>query len=189
MTKPEIRKIYKERRLSLTEPERAKLDDLLLIRFQQIALPPVSVLLSFWPIAQKGEFNTLPCSDFLEFRMPGLQVAYPKADLLTGGMNAIAVNEATVFEENKYGITEPSSGDILSPGQLDLIFVPLLAFDTRGNRVGYGKGFYDRYLKDCCETCIRIGFSYFDPVDRISDAADFDVPLSLGITPKSIYEF
>ena len=65
----------------------------------------------------------------------------------------------------------------------------MLAFDTRGNRVGYGKGFYDRYLPACRPDCIKLGFSYFDPVDSVDDAHEFDVPLDLCITPNRTYVF
>ena len=51
------------------------------------------------------------------------------------------------------------------------------------------KGFFDRYLKGCREDCIKIGFSYFEPLDSIDDANEFDVPLDFCITPQRIYVF
>jgi 5-formyltetrahydrofolate cyclo-ligase len=77
----------------------------------------------------------------------------------------------------------------MEAGELDMIFVPLLAFDTRGYRVGYGKGFYDKYLAGCSNDCIKVGFSYFGPVSSIDDHHEFDVPLDLCITPQNIYVF
>jgi 5-formyltetrahydrofolate cyclo-ligase len=77
----------------------------------------------------------------------------------------------------------------MAPADIDMILVPLLAFDKKGYRVGYGKGFYDKYLADCRKNCIKAGFSYFDPVDEIADKGDFDVPLDLCITPQSVYVF
>ena len=73
--------------------------------------------------------------------------------------------------------------------QVDLVLVPLLAFDTEGFRVGYGKGFYDRYLANCRADVVTIGFSYFGPVDKITDTGQFDVPLTYCITPQHTYEF
>jgi len=67
--------------------------------------------------------------------------------------------------------------------------VPLLAVDKKGYRVGYGKGFYDKFLPSCKKECLKIGFSYFEPVDEITDKDQFDVPLELCITPHNIYVF
>jgi 5-formyltetrahydrofolate cyclo-ligase len=67
--------------------------------------------------------------------------------------------------------------------------VPLLAFDEKGFRVGYGKGFYDRFLKQCKDGGIKIGLSYFNPIDTIEDAGEFDVPLNFCITPQKVYVF
>ena len=69
------------------------------------------------------------------------------------------------------------------------LLVPLVIVDGYGNRIGYGKGFYDRYLSSCRAEAVKIGFSYFEPVGRIKDISQFDVPLNLCITPLRIYEF
>jgi 5-formyltetrahydrofolate cyclo-ligase len=73
--------------------------------------------------------------------------------------------------------------------QLDMVFVPLIAFDEQGYRAGYGKGFYDRFLATCRPDCIKVGFSYFAAVDRLEDRHQFDVPLDLCITPHNAYVF
>jgi 5-formyltetrahydrofolate cyclo-ligase len=189
MTKNELRKIYKDRRLALTGKERLRFDDLLLIHFQRLHLPPVTRVMSYWPLEHNAEPNTFLFSDFLEFRIPGLQLAFPKADFTTNTMQAVAVNDNTHYRKNKYGLAEPDEGDIIPPDRLDLIFVPLLAFDKKGYRVGYGKGFYDRFLKETNPKAVKLGLSYFEPEERIEDADEFDVPLTIGITPNSIYEF
>ena len=86
-------------------------------------------------------------------------------------------------------IYEPDKGDPVLANEIDIIFVPLLAFEDNGYRVGYGKGFYDIYLAECREDCIKAGFCYFDPLDSIDDLDEFDVPLNLCITPKNVYVF
>ena len=73
--------------------------------------------------------------------------------------------------------------------KIDLVIVPLLAFDIKGYRVGYGKGFYDKYFLKTRPNCIKVGLSFFDPVDMISDKNEFDVPLNYCVTPNKIYEF
>jgi 5-formyltetrahydrofolate cyclo-ligase len=189
MTKAALRSIYKDKRKALSDKDRMKLDDLILIQFQQLPLPPLQAFMSYWPIATHNEVNTLPMADFLQFRMPGVQVAYPKTVHEQVSMQAIAVSDETDYELSAHGIAEPQHGEVLPADELDLIFVPMLAYDKNGYRVGYGKGFYDRYMKQCRSDVIKIGFSYFDPEPVISDVHEFDIPLNFAITPECIYEF
>lgn len=189
MLKLEARKMFRSRRNDLTEVERSKMDDLLLIQFQGVELPFINNVLSYWPITEHKEPNTHLFTDYLEFRYPGLQTLYPKSDIETHQMTAVMVNEDTHFVKNLYSVYEPESGDIIEPDQLDMVIVPLLAVDRKGYRVGFGKGFYDRFLANCNENCIKVGFSYFDPIEALEDCSQFDVPLDLCITPQAVYVF
>ena len=190
MTKKELRERYKQQRASLPEKERLRLNDLLLIQFQQMQIAPdLNVLLTYWPLDVHHEVNTFLMTDFLHFRIPGLQVAYPVADFDDHSMTIMLVEEDTAFEKNRYGIAEPVNGTIIDPTEIDMIFVPLLVFDKQGYRIGYGQGFYDRFLPSCRKESIKIGFSWFEPVEAIEDIGQFDVPLTTGITPVDIYEF
>ena len=189
MNKKELRKIFNEKRNQFSHVQKEKLDDLILIQFQRLHLPDYSFLLSFWPMDGRNEINTHPLTDFLMFQNPGLQLAYPVTDFSTHEMKAVAVNDDTKFKENKYAILEPLSGDIINPGEIDVILMPLLAFDKQGHRVGYGKGFYDRYLSKCRDTVIKIGLSYFDPVEEIKDVSGHDIKMDYCVTPNEIFEF
>lgn len=189
MNKQEIRKIYKEKRKNLTAVERNKLDDLLLIQLQKAKIPFIHTLLSFWPIAENNEPDTHPITDFLEFKNQGLVIAYPRTDMILDEMIAVIVNHETDFFKNEYNIFEPAEGEVLPADEIDMILIPLLAVDAKGFRVGYGKGFYDKYLTECKKDCIKVGISYFDPIDEITDKAEFDVPLDLCITPHNNYVF
>jgi 5-formyltetrahydrofolate cyclo-ligase len=190
MTKQELRKKFQQQRSTLPEKERLRNDDLLLIQFQHWQIPfHAGVLLSYWPIGRKAEVNVHLMTDYLQFRVPGLQVAYPVADFDNCSMKIILTNDATDFKINKYGIVEPIQGEELPPTDIDIVFVPLLVFDKNGYRVGYGKGFYDRFLAACAIGIKKIGFSYFPPVPPIPDINQFDVPLTIGVTPDRMYEF
>lgn len=189
MTKAEIRKIYSDRRLALTGKEKDKLDDLLLIQFQKLSFEDVEVVLSFWPIEERVEQNTHLFTRYLSYLIPGLRICYPLIDTSTNYMNAVSVDEGAELKENKFGITEPVNGPIVPPQEIDLAIVPLFAFDKQGHRIGYGKGYYDRFLKKCRSDARFVGVSYFEPVERIDDTDDFDVPLNCCITPQNIYEF
>ncbi len=189
MNKQELRKIYKTKRDEIHSKERLRMDDLLLLQFQQFDYSDVATVLSYWPLAGKSEPNTHLFSGYLRHMLPGLVLAYPLTDTASCQMTALAIHEDTIYHTNQWGITEPKEGAVIDPKEIDLIFVPLLAYDKQGFRVGYGKGFYDRYLANCREDIVKIGFSYFEPVDKITDTDQFDVPLTYCITPQKSYEF
>jgi 5-formyltetrahydrofolate cyclo-ligase len=189
MTKKELRNIYKEKRKSISAKDKMKWDDLLLIQLQRIDLNYIETVLSYWPIAYMQEPNTHLFSDYIEHLIPGIRLAYPICDFVNCEMKAIKVDENTEFSKSDQGIEEPVNGENIDPAYIDLVFVPLLICDKTGNRIGYGKGFYDRFLSHCRKDVLKIGFSYFDPVDKIDDTSAFDVSLNYCITPGHIYEF
>lgn len=82
-----------------------------------------------------------------------------------------------------FNIEEPTGNDICSIHNIDLVIVPAIAYDSHGNRVGRGKGFYDRLLSQ--STALKIGVGYsFQLVDKI-DAAPHDIPVDIVITPQA----
>ncbi len=189
MTKASLRNTYKQKRKELSDKDRLRLDDLILTQFQKLILHDVHSLLSYWPIKSHYEINILPVTDHLVFKIPGLRVCFPRTDFAQTRLQAVEVEKETTFEINHAGIAEPIGGENILPEELDMVFVPMLAYDKKGFRVGYGKGFYDRYLQQCRSNVIKVGFSYFEPEDAIPEVNEFDIPLNLAITPHRIYEF
>ena len=189
MLKKDIRKVFKQKRDEVTASQKMKWDDLILIRFQAIELPYLNNVLSFYSIDEKNEVNSFILTDYLHFRNPSLKVAYPKMDIVTTTMHAISCAADEAFQTNEFGITEPMSNDVIAPEEIDMVIVPLLAIDKKGYRVGYGKGYYDRYLSECRKDCLKVGVSYYAPIDVIDDAEEFDIPLDLCITPDEVYVF
>ena len=189
MTKAELRTIYKQKRLDISSKEKLKLDDLLLIQLQTFNFEGIKTLLTYWPMANMAEPNTNLYSSYLRHMVEGLQITYPISDFTNNTMQATLIDEDTVYITNSFGITEPKAGEIINPIDIDLVFVPLLVSDKLGYRVGYGKGFYDRFLNQCKSDVALMGFSYFEPIDTISDTNDFDIPLNFCITPNAVYEF
>ena len=140
----------------------------------------------FLTISEKKEVNTEYLLHILQGKDKSIVVS--KADFTSGEMKHFLLQENTALKVSEYGIPEPVSGIEVLPQTLEVVFVPLLAFDLKGNRIGYGKGFYDRFLEKCSANTIFVGLSFFDPEPEIfSDAKD--VPLTFGITPKKIMEF
>ncbi len=189
MTKNQLRVLYKNKRNAISDTEKLKFDDLILIQFQQFDFSQIQTLFSYWPMESHSEPNVDLMVRYLRVLVSGIQIAYPVIDNSDYSMKAILTTEETDFKTNKWGMEEPIGETFIKPDQVDLIFVPLLAFDKKGYRVGFGKGYYDRYLANCSEETVKIGFSYFEPIEQISDTNQFDVPLNYCITPQFTYEF
>ena len=189
MTKKALRNSYLQQRLAITEKEKLKLDYLLLIQFQHLSFEDIHTVLTYSPMQHTAEPDTHLYIRYLQHMIPGLQTTYPVTDFNTLTMQAMLVTDDTPFAGNIYKIDEPSGGEIIPAGNVDMIFVPMLVCDKKGYRVGYGKGFYDRYLNQCREDVVKVGFSYFAPVETIDDIHEFDIPLNFCITPQNIYAF
>lgn len=90
---------------------------------------------------------------------------------------------------SEWGILEPTHGVEVIPSKFDYVIVPLLAYDTIGNRIGYGAGFYDSFLKDCQTHCKFIGVSFFEPETVLIETYPTDIPLDYCVTPSEIHHF
>jgi 5-formyltetrahydrofolate cyclo-ligase len=187
MTKKEARTLYRQKRMELTEKDRTRMDDLILIRFQELSLPPLLTVHTYLSVAAQNEIDTNAIIRYLNFRNPGLREVVPRVE--GGGLLHFYFEEETEVEVNQWGIPEPVEAEPADPLSIELVLVPLLCFDKKGNRVGYGMGYYDRFLASCRTDVIKVGLSYFDPEERIEDHAEFDIPLNYCVTPNRLYEF
>jgi 5-formyltetrahydrofolate cyclo-ligase len=187
MQKSDARTYFLNKRKALSLTECLKLDDLLLIQFQKLKLGHVNRVGSFYPMDAHNEPNVLLLAQYLKAVVPNIEFAYPRINLDHKSMDFYA--ETDTLSENKWGIKEPIPLNKLMPIQMDAILVPLLGFDLIGHRVGFGKGFYDRYFENYPKSHLRVGISYFEPISKLVDTQQFDVPLTHCITPWNIYEF
>lgn len=189
MTKDQLRTVYKEKRAALPAAEKAKLEDLILIQFQKLDIEIPSLIMTYAVLEKMNEFDPLPITDYCYFKNPSQVLFYPVIHPSTNIMQSVVVTDDTEFELNKFGIPEPVNAMPMFPEELDLVFVPLLAYDKKGHRVGYGKGYYDRFLKECKDDCMKIGFSFFEPEASIEGVGRHDIKLDYCITPDRIYSF
>ena len=189
MTKAELRTLYKQQRMAFDSKEKMKLDDLLLIQFQQFDFSFVQQLVSYFPSSKFNEPNTFLFTNYLRHFAQLYSIGYPKINTEDNTMQAILIDEETVYTPNSLNIKEPNGNEILNPLDIDLIFIPLLAFDQQGYRVGFGKGYYDKFLATCSDNTLKMGFSYFPPVEKIENIDIFDIAMDICITPEKIYEF
>ena len=87
-------------------------------------------------------------------------------------------DESTQFAPNSWGIDEPLNGVSIEASEIDMVITPLLCIDKNKQRVGYGKGYYDRFLSECKPTVQKIGVSLFPQLTiEIEDINEFDVKL------------
>ncbi|HWV71574.1 MAG TPA: 5-formyltetrahydrofolate cyclo-ligase [Pseudosphingobacterium sp.] len=190
-TKQECRVRFKFMRDQLTTVEYARLNLLLLENFKQLSaiLTHVRYLHTYLPIVKNKEPDSLLIVDYLKTEWPEINLVVPKSDLTSNLMTHHLLDSGQGLISNKWGIDEPIAGESIKEQLIDMVLLPLLAFDMEGARVGYGKGYYDKFLANCKPGVQKIGLSLFDPVDRIIDIESHDVPLDICVTPNKIWTF
>ncbi|NJL13468.1 MAG: 5-formyltetrahydrofolate cyclo-ligase [Microscillaceae bacterium] len=190
LRKSDLRNIYQTKRQQLQEAEAAEKSRQICARFfQQIDLDTVRKVHLFLPIRQKREIDTFLLVARLRQEYPEVEIVVPKSNFANQTLQHLLLNPQTELRENRWGIPEPVEGQEVSPQELDVVLVPLLAADRRGYRVGYGKGFYDKFLQDCPPEVLKIGLSFFAPIERIADPEAHDIRLDSLITDEAVYAF
>ncbi|MDG1842266.1 MAG: 5-formyltetrahydrofolate cyclo-ligase [Crocinitomicaceae bacterium] len=187
MTKSELRIIVKQKRLLLKKNQ-----------VDQLSIKCFSNLLSkftfkeknigiFFPITNSNEPNTfLFYEELIKLES---NVFLPVVDFASLSMDFYLPNSISNLNISKYGVPEPQSINKINPKKLDVLLVPLLAIDKNGYRVGYGKGFYDRYIPRCSGEITTIGINLFEDVYEILDLSKNDAPLKYCVTPSNIKHY
>lgn len=139
----------------------------------------------FLPITSKKEIDTINILSILQGKDKNIVV--PKVE--NDSLGHYLLTDNTKFKNSAWGVPEPINAIPIDPGHIDVVFIPLLAFDTNGNRVGYGKGFYDKFLSDCHPEVVKVGLSFFEAESTITDIFNGDIPMDFCITPETIYSF
>ena len=186
MLKAEVRKQALKDRLAISDMEYESLNNGLLNQFTALDFSKVKTLHIFLPITEKKESNTFLLIEWLAENHPQIKIIVPKADFETALMTNHEYLGVNDLQKNLYNILEPQKGTIHN-GEIDMVLVPLLAFDKRGYRVGYGKGFYDRFLENI--NAQKIGLSLWPAIARIDDVNEHDIKLDFCITPTETIKF
>ncbi len=188
MLKKDLRKQYEQKRMQLSAAEVDELSLLIVQRFAAVSFDDIKYLHVFYPMVGRHEFNSLLLVEQIRKRYPGVNLVLPKSDLQDHSLKHILWDESSPLSMNSWGITEPESGAEIAAEEIDMVIVPLLAFDLKGNRLGYGKGFYDRFLAGCRADTKKIGVSFFPP-EEFLEPAPHDIPLDICITPGKVWKF
>lgn len=187
MTKAELRKKYLLFRNELNQDQ---IEDLsLTIANQSLKLPiwDKTYYHLYLPIVHKNEINTEYILQILQGK--DKEVVLSKSDFKNNLLSHFLLTENTTIKINSYGIPEPIDGIEVPISKIEVVFIPLLTFDTSGNRIGYGKGFYDQFLAQCNASVIKIGLSLFEAENTFTEILPTDIPLNYCITPTLIYHF
>lgn len=187
MNKAQLRSKYKQLRSTLSDEALEQLSIGIANQLLKLPIWEHSYYHLFLPIAKQREVNT----DYVLHILQGKDkhVVVSKSDFTSGNMSHFLLTDNTVIRPNSYGIPEPVDGIEIPVKKLEVVFIPLLAFDKTGQRVGYGKGFYDRFLEACNSNTIKIGVSFFEAEDLIEDVLDYDIALDYCVTPEQVYKF
>ncbi len=193
MLKKDLRKEFLTKRKALTEAEvesfSRKIHDWF---FKSIPVHAYATIHTFLPIKRNNEIDTWFIINTLRKDF-ATDIIIPKSHE-DGTMSHYLLTKETVFEENKWKIPEPISNIQAErrphpSSSIDLVLIPLLCFDKKGYRVGYGKGYYDRFLAECRHDVLKIGLSIFEPVEQIKGVDAYDIRLDYCITPNKIWSF
>lgn len=141
----------------------------------------------FLPIQK---FNEIDLRPFVRnIQESGGQVSINRSDFNTYDMTPILWDRDLLIHENSYGIPEPVGGSMIEKNKIDFVLVPMLAFNTRGHRLGYGKGFYDRFLSKVSDSCITIGICHQDKPSAFEGIEKNDIALDYIVTPDKTWDF
>lgn len=187
MLKKDLRVKYKKLRQQLTEIEIQ--DKSLLIANQLLQLPiwDRTYFHLFLPIVEQKEVDT----EYILHLLSGKdkEIVVSSSDFESRKMTHYLLTDNTRIKKNEYHIPEPVDGIEVPSKKIQVVFVPLLAYDKQGNRVGYGKGFYDKFLAECDSSTLKIGLSFFEAEPICHDVFESDVKLDYCVTPEVIYDF
>jgi 5-formyltetrahydrofolate cyclo-ligase len=187
-TKGEIRKEYMRKRIGLPQAEKMMMDRQMTDHFfTSVNILPVRWLHTYLPRLRSNEPDTWLLVDRLRREHPRTLIAVPR---IGPGetLEHVVYDGLHQVRESGLGIPEPVGGTPADILRLNLVVCPLICADVKGHRLGYGKGYYDRFLSMLPPTCLKVGLSYFEPVDELP-ADPWDVTIDMLVTPRRTHMF
>lgn len=184
MDKNTLRKVYLEKRKFLSQTEYEKRNRLLyqhLIKY--IEENPVKSIHTFIPIKKNKEPDIFPFVQYLWTEKPAVEVVTGVSDLHNPIMHHVKITQSTTLLENKWGIPEPQDGEIYPIDKIECVLVPMIAGTKGGHRIGYGKGYYDRFLAKCNPKTEFVGITLGPLLEGDLYIDRYDIAMDLMITP------
>lgn len=177
-----FRNLYKEKREKLNSTEREKLSSYICEQFLSNFKDKGTCFHVFKKMDKFHEINTDKIIEGL--LRSNKNVVLPKMK----GKNLLSckINFNQDYSINRYGVKEPNPCNEVPMDMIDIVILPMLICDVKGYRLGYGGGFYDRFLSS--SKALKIGINFFEPVERLP-IENYDIPIDYLITPKKLYKF
>jgi 5-formyltetrahydrofolate cyclo-ligase len=141
----------------------------------------------YLPILRNKEPNTFGLLN--HFSSKNYVVILTRSHFDTLKLDHLIYDPLMEIGENKFGIPEPLSGEFADLNTIEAVLIPLSTADKQGNRLGYGKGFYDRFLAELKPSTLKIGCSIMPLFDEFAFIEPHDVKLDYCITPYQIINF
>lgn len=187
-TKQELRSAYRQLRKTLTLEEVEHRSKAINTRFLEwlSAKEPLQHFHLFFPIDRFNEVNTFYIKESLDQK--GKTLYTSQVNKTNTELETLKLPADAAFFLDEWGIPVPQESILVSPGKVELVFVPLLAYDQAGHRVGFGKGYYDGFLGKLAPGVIKIGLSFYDPEASITPEPH-DIALDYCITPEKVFTF
>ena len=188
MNKQTLRQKYLQKRKNLSSRQRETLSLEICDKF--FRLPNITdycVFHIYLPIIRHGEINTFPIIDRL--RESGKTIVVPKMNQGEPGMDTCLIHPGSTLKANGYGVPEPADCRQFPAGDIEVVILPLLAYDEEGYRLGYGKGYYDRFLSKLPKPVFKVGLSFFDPIPEKIPRNPWDISMDGCVTPEKIIRF
>jgi len=188
MKKDELRKEYRSLRMALSINEVSEKSHAIGKTIADRFLEGIGSVHVFLPIAKNNEPDLWSLIEFLHESRPDISVVTSVSHAENRNMQHYLLEKDTVLELNEFKIPQPVGAKAFDPKKIDMVLVPLLAYDATGARVGYGKGYYDKFLASIPEA-LRVGISFFPPSENIEDAEEHDVRLDCCVFPEAVCFF
>ena len=183
LRKKEIRKILVRRRLSISDEDRDEKNRLIFERL--ISIPEFNTAQSvhlYIPIKGKKEVDTWPVVTYLlEARK---KVVVPVMEFNSVVLHHVYLEDIHDLKPNKWGVEEPGQKITADIKTIDVVIVPMIGGDTNGNRIGYGKGYYDSFLKQI--KAVKIGLLYDECLIDEIPVEPHDIRLDIMVTDRQV---
>ncbi|MCR9250638.1 MAG: 5-formyltetrahydrofolate cyclo-ligase [bacterium] len=187
VSKKTLRDTYLFKRKTLVKAEFDARNQSVLEHFQTLDNLSGKLVHVFLPIEKNYEVNTWPIVEYLKSIESSVIIS--KSNTHENTMQHFAFEDKKQLEQNKWGIPEPKSGKRVFSSEIDVVLIPFISFDRRGNRIGYGKGYYDRFLSECQPDVLKVGLSIIPPLDEILQADEHDIAMDLCVSHLGVYRF